>query len=322
MRNHTATHLLHAELRRVLGNHARQAGSLVAPDRLRFDFTHPEAITHEQLADIEAGVNRDILGDYTLKIDYKPRQQAVDEGAMALFGEKYGETVRTITIGDDKPFSYELCGGTHVHDTSDIGVCLIISESSVAAGIRRIEAVTGRKAYELIQNRFELLNKSSILLGSVPEQLPEKLTGLLDELNASRKQISALMEGQVSKDFIDKLQQVKLVGDIHVLSARLGEADAEVLRQMVDRYRQQFPTNGVVVLAGVKQNRPTIVAGITSDLTSKGLNAVELIKFVSAPLGGGGGGKPTLAQAGARDAALLSQALENVPGWVAEHFKG
>ena len=321
MRNHTATHLLHAELRRVLGDHARQAGSLVAPDRLRFDFTHPEAVTHEQLAEIEAGVNRDILGDFPLKIKYKPRQQAVDEGAMALFGEKYGETVRTITIGAEKPFSYELCGGTHVHETSDIGVCLIISESSVAAGIRRIEAVTGRKAYELIQHRFELLDKSSIILGSIPEQLPEKLNGLLDELNASRKQISALMEGQVFNDFIQKLQQVKLVEDIHVLSAKLGEADADMLRQMVDRYRQQFPTNGVIVLASVKQNRPTIVAGITSDLTSRGLNAVELIKFVSAPLGGGGGGKPTLAQAGARDAAMLSKVLDSVQDWVAEHLK-
>jgi alanyl-tRNA synthetase len=321
MRNHTATHLLHAELRRVLGDHARQAGSLVAPDRLRFDLTHPEAITHQQLAEIEAGVNRDILGDFPLQITYKPRQQAVDEGAMALFGEKYGETVRTITIGGDQPFSYELCGGTHVHETGDIGVCIIISESSVAAGIRRIEAVTGRKAYELIQNRFELLNKTSVLLGSIPEQLPEKVTNLLDELNASRKQISALMQGQVSADFVHKLQQVKLVGDVNVLSARLGEADAEVLRQMVDRFRQQFPTHGVVVLASVRENRPTIVAGITADLISRGLNAVELIKFVSAPLGGGGGGKPTLAQAGARNAAMLSKALDGVAGWVAQHLQ-
>ena len=320
MRNHTATHLLHAELRKVLGDHARQAGSLVAPDRLRFDFTHPEAVTRQQLAEIEAGVNRDILGDFPLKISYKPRQQALHEGAMALFGEKYGETVRTITIGSDKPFSYELCGGTHVKQTGDIGVCLITSESSVAAGIRRIEAVTGRKAYELIKNRFELLDRSSVLLGSAPEQLPEKVASLLDELNASRKQISALMQGQVSKDFIQHLQRVKLVSNVHVLAARLGEADADMLRQMVDRFRQQFPTNGVVVLAGVRDNRPIIVAGITVDLTSRGLNAVELIKFVSAPLGGGGGGKPTLAQAGARDAAMLSQALESVPGWVADHL--
>ena len=135
MRNHTATHLLHAELRRVLGEHARQAGSLVAPDRLRFDFNHPEAVTKEQLSEIEAGVNHHILGDYLLKITVKPLQQAISEGAMALFGEKYGETVRTITIGGDHPFSYELCGGTHVRETGDIGICLITSEGSVAAGI-------------------------------------------------------------------------------------------------------------------------------------------------------------------------------------------
>ena len=321
MRNHTATHLLHAELRRVLGDHARQAGSLVAPDRLRFDFTHPEAVTREQLAEIEAGVNRDILGDFNLKISYKGRQEAVNEGAMALFGEKYGETVRTITIGEDKPFSYELCGGTHVRDTSDIGVCLIISEGSVAAGIRRIEAVTGRKAYELIQHRFELLDKTSNLVGSSPELMPEKLMSLLEELNASRKQIAALLQGQISEDFIHKLQQVKQVRGVHVLAVTLGEADAETLRQMVDRFRQQFPTNGVVVLASVRNGNPTIVAGITPDLTARNLNAVELIKFVAAPLGGGGGGKSTLAQAGGRDASKLTKALDSVEGWVAQHLK-
>ncbi len=155
MRNHTATHLLHAELHAVLGEHARQAGSLVAPDRLRFDFTHPQAVTPEQLERIEAGVNRAILGDYRLNIAFKPLQQAISEGAMALFGEKYGEIVRTITIGGaEQPFSYELCGGTHVDETGDIGLFLITSEGSAAAGIRRIEAVTGRGAYELVQTAF------------------------------------------------------------------------------------------------------------------------------------------------------------------------
>jgi alanyl-tRNA synthetase len=321
MRNHTATHLLHAELHRVLGEHALQAGSLVAPERLRFDFNHPEAVTKEQLNEIEAGINRHILGDYPLKITSKSYQQAVSEGATALFGEKYSETVRTITIGGDKPFSYELCGGTHVQRTGDIGVCLITSEGSVSTGVRRIEAVTGRKAYELIQNRFDLLNKMSSLLGAKPELLIDNVTNLMEELSSSRKQIAALKQNLVSTEFNQKGNQTRVVKGINVLSLKLNEADAETLRQMVDRYRQQFPTNGVVVLGSVSEGRPTIIAGITEDLISKGLNAVELIKFISSPLGGGGGGKPTLAQWFGKDATKLSQTLNGVDVWVEKHLK-
>ena len=322
MRNHTATHLLHAELRKVLGEHARQAGSLVAPDRLRFDFTHPEAVTPAQLAQIEAGVNQHILGNYQLKINYKPLQQAVSEGAMALFGEKYTDTVRTISIGGDHPFSYELCGGTHVDETGDIGICLLTSEGSVAAGIRRIEAVTGRKAYELVQARFNTLNHVASLLGSAPDHLPEKVSSLLDELTAARKLIVASRQLQVSAEFAQKLQQARLVNGVKVLAAKLGQADVDMLRQMADRFRQQNPLNGVVVLASVTDTRPAVIAAITEDLTTRGLNAVELVKFVATPLGGGGGGKPTLAQAGGKDASKLDSALEKVESWVSEHLKG
>ncbi len=322
MRNHTATHLLHAELRRVLGEHAHQAGSLVAPDRLRFDFTHPVAITPGQLLEIEAGVNRDILGDYPLKITYKPLQQAVSEGAMALFGEKYGETVRTITIGGDQPFSYELCGGTHVHETGDIGVCLITGESSVAAGIRRIEAVTGRSAYELIRNRFEVLGRSSEILESTPEALPVKVNDLLSELSATRKELASLRQSQVAAEFTQNLQNTTLVKDAHVLALLLNNADAETLRQMVDRFRQQYPSKGVVVVSSVKDGRPTIITAVTEDMPVRGVNAVDLVKFVAAFIGGGGGGKPTLAQAGGKDAARLSEALSGVEGWVSEHLSG
>ncbi len=321
MRNHTATHLLHAELRRVLGEDARQAGSLVAPDRLRFDFNYPEALTLQQLKEIETGVNRRILGDYSLKITYKPLQQAVAEGAMALFGEKYGETVRTITIGGDHPFSYELCGGTHVHETSDIGVCIITNESSVAAGIRRIEAVTGSKAYELIQKRFELLGKASSLLGTTPDQLTEKTNDLLDELNMTRKQLSALKQGQASSEFAEKLQNVRVINGIHLLATRLSEADAGTLRQMVDRFRQSFPSKGIIVLGSVEDGRPVIIAALTEDLVARGLSAVDLIRFVAAPLGGGGGGKPSLAQAGGKDASKMDTALQQAEGWVKDHIK-
>jgi alanyl-tRNA synthetase len=321
MRNHTATHLLHAELRRVLGEHARQAGSLVAPDRLRFDFNHPEAVTKEQLSEIEAGVNQHILGDYPLKITVKPLQQAISEGAMALFGEKYGETVRTITIGGDHPFSYELCGGTHVRETGDVGICLITSEGSVSAGVRRIEAVTGRKAYDLVRLRFAKSAQAASLIGTTPDALPEKVASLMDELSAVQKEIATLQQGQISIEFSQKLLETKQFDGINILSVKLGEADSETLRQMVDRFREQFPSNGVVVLASVKDGRPLIVAGITQDLVSNGLNAIELIKFVAEPLGGGGGGKPTLAQAGGKDASRLDEALQMVESWVQERLK-
>ncbi len=320
MRNHTATHLLHAELRRVLGEQAHQAGSLVAPDRLRFDFTHPDSITAQQLMEIEAGVNRDILGDYPLKITFKPLQQAIAEGAMALFGEKYGETVRTITIGRDKPFSYELCGGTHLQETGDIGLFIITSESSVAAGIRRIEAVTGRVAYDLTQKRFSVSNQAATLLGSEPDALPEKIESILKELNSYRKELASLRQGQVAAEFSHKLELTKTVDGIHVLAARLDEADAEILRQMVDRFRQQYPTQGVVVLASVHDGRPTVVAAVTEDLNPHGLNAVDLVRAVAAPLGGGGGGRPTLAQAGGKEANKLSDALDGVESWVKLHL--
>ena len=321
MRNHTATHLLHAELHRVLGEHARQAGSLVAPDRLRFDFTHPEAVTAEQLADIEAGINRHVLGNFALDIKVKPLQQALKEGAMALFGEKYGDTVRTITIGDQAPFSYELCGGTHVEETGDIGLCLITSEGSVAAGIRRIEAVTGRSAYALVQHRFHLLHKAAALLGVTAEQLPEKAEMVLEELSAVRKQVTGLRQNLVSAEFNQVLDQAQSVGQVRVLTATLTEADADTLRAMIDRFRQRFPSLSVAVLASVHAGRPTLIAAVSEDLTRSGISAGELVKFVAAPLGGSGGGKPTLAQAGGKDAAQLPQALASVPAWVQEHLK-
>ena len=321
MRNHTATHLLHAELRRVLGEHARQAGSLVAPDRLRFDFTHPEAIKPEQLAEIEAGVNRHILGNFDLRITYKPLQQAMREGAMALFGEKYSETVRTITIGGEQPFSYELCGGTHVEETGDIGLCLITSEGSVAAGIRRIEAVTGRGAYALVQRRFQLLNQAAGLLGTSPELLPEKTEAVLDELSTNRKQVASLRQSLVAAEFNQVLAKPSSVNQVTVLTATLTEADADTLRLMIDRFRQRYPTNSLAVLASVQAGRPTLIAAVSEDLLKRGLNAGELVKFVAAPLGGSGGGKPTLAQAGGKDASRLPQALESVVGWVEEKLK-
>jgi alanyl-tRNA synthetase len=299
MRNHTATHLLHAELRRVLGEHARQAGSLVAPDRLRFDFTHPEAVTPEQLESIEAGVNRDILGDYSLRIVQKPLQQAISEGAMALFGEKYAENVRTISIGGEDPFS----------------LCLITSEGSVASGIRRIEAVTGRGAYELVQHRFHLLKETASSLAASLEDVPQKTRALLEEEASLRKQISTL-RGEISLiEFNRKLENVALVAGVPVVAIEIPGADADTLRLLADQFRTRHHT-GVVVLATVSDGRPQLIAAVTEDLVKRGLNAGELVKVVAAPLGGSGGGRPTLAQAGGKDATQIPQALAGVSAWV------
>jgi alanyl-tRNA synthetase len=322
MRNHTATHLLHSELHAVLGDHARQAGSLVAPDRLRFDFNHPQALTSDLLEEIESGVNRKILENYNLDIQFKPLQQAINEGATALFGEKYANTVRTITVGGDDTFSYELCGGTHVSTTGDIGVFLIISESSVAAGIRRIEAVTGRFAYEIIKKRFKALNETATILETTPEGVPEKTCTLLDDLHEFRKKIVSLRQESIVTEFNRILENPKSdpeaftnVNGIPILSLTLPGADVDTLRQMIDRFRQQYPS-GVVVLATVTEERPTLVAAITQDLVDRGLDAVELVRHVAKPLGGGGGGRATMAQAGGRNASNLNAALASVVAWV------
>jgi alanyl-tRNA synthetase len=321
MRNHTATHLLHAELRAVLGEHARQAGSLVAPDRLRFDFTHPEALTSAQIERIEAGVNQAILGDYRLNIAFKSLQEAIGEGAIALFGEKYGETVRNITIGEPEAFSNELCGGTHVEETGDIGLFLITSEGSAAAGIRRIEAVTGRGAYELVQRRFRLLKQVTARLSTTPDEAPDRVQDLLGELDEARRQVAGMRTEMAAGEFARQLESVPSVGGVPVLAAVLPEADAGTLRQMADRFRQRYPS-GVVMLASVSADgRPVLIAAVSEDLVKRGLHAGELVKFVAQPLGGGGGGRPTMAQAGGKDASKLGEALASVPAWIEQKLR-
>ena len=321
VRNHTATHLLHAALHEILGRHARQAGSLVAPDHLRFDFTHPIALTVEELDQIERNVNTRILGNFYLDTALKPLQQAKAEGAMALFGEKYAEIVRTVTIGDAEPFSYELCGGTHVEVTNDIGLFMIVSEGSIAAGIRRIEAVTGRQAYEMVEGWRGLLRRLAGTLNANLEQVPAKVESLLAELGQARKEIAHMRQELASTEFDSVLDKVVTVAGVKVLTATLPNADADTLRQMCDRFRQKYPTHGVAVLASIIDERPLLIAAITEDLVKRGLHAGELVKFVAAPLGGGGGGKPTLGQAGGKDAANLHIVLESVERWVEEKLR-
>jgi alanyl-tRNA synthetase len=320
MRNHTATHLLHAQLHKILGEHARQAGSLVAPDRLRFDFTHPEAITQEQLDAIERGVNEDILASHSLLIKVKSRQQAMEEGAMALFGEKYGESVRTVTIDAEHPISYELCGGTHVSNTGDIGTFLILSEGSAAAGIRRIEAVTGHGAFEVIQNRNKTLRRAARLVNAPVEEIPEKINNLLDNYESLRTELGKVRQEWVKKEFLDKLSEKTLISNIPVIAVELKGADLDTLRQMADLFRAKNPT-GVVVLGSVINDKPMIISAVTEDLVKRGINAGELVRHAAALIGGSGGGRPVLAQAGGKDATKLPEALASIVDLLKEKIK-
>ena len=311
MRNHTATHLLHAQLHKVLGDHARQSGSLVAPDRLRFDFTHPEAITQEQLEKIESGVNEEILASHPLVVKEKSLQEAMAEGAMALFGEKYGEKVRTITIDDEHPISYELCGGTHVENTGEIGSFIILSEGSTAAGIRRIEAVTGRGAYEVIRSRNRILHRAARLTNSSIEEVVSKINGLQDEVEALRLQVSRVRQEWVKTEFEKRLENIPLVAGVPVLSVLLKGADIESLRLMTDIFRQKHPS-GVVAIGSVINDKPMIICAVTEDLVKRGLNAGEFVRQAAAVVGGSGGGRPVLAQAGGKDAEKLPDALATI----------
>lgn len=317
MRNHTATHLLHAALHQVVGEHARQAGSLVAPDRLRFDFNNPEAVSKDAIAQIEDQVNAWVLDNYELEKETKSLEQAKQEGATALFGEKYGEKVRTIAIGnDDAPFSYELCGGTHVEHTGDIGLFLIVSEGSAAAGIRRIEAVTGREAYALAKARNAALQEAARTLKTTPDEVPAKTAALQNELSQLTKELAAQRRAQAQESLGDLLTDVPHVSGVPVLAAAVPGADADALRALADKFRQQH-ASGVALLAAVADGRVTLITAVTKDLVARGLQAGELAKQAAAVLGGSGGGKPELAQAGGEDNGKLDEALAVAANWVA-----
>ena len=318
MRNHTATHLLHAQLHKVIGEHARQAGSLVAPDRLRFDFTHHEAIPHDKLVQIEAGVNKAILEDHQLSIKTKKLDEAIAEGAMALFGEKYGEEVRTITIDSENPISYELCGGTHVDNTGNIGSFIILSEGSAAAGIRRIEAVTGRTAYEVTKERNSVLWRSSRLLNTSIEDLPNKILAMTDIEADLREQVNSIRIKASLDEFKGKLSQVTLIKGTPVLVTVVSEAPIESMRQMTDLYRNKYPS-GIVAIGTVNQEKPSIICAVTEDLIQKfGINAGELVRHAASIMEGSGGGRPNLAQAGGKNPKKLDEALAKIQQLIEE----
>lgn len=320
MRNHTATHLLHAALHQVLGDHARQAGSLVAPDRLRFDFTHPQPMTKDEILAVEAHVNQAILAGFQLRIAEKPLNEAIDEGAMALFGEKYESVVRTIQIGDQETLSYELCGGTHVNETSDIGLFIITYEGSIAAGIRRIEAITGWQAYQYARERMNILDQANHMLGTAHSEILQKINTLKDNLSAAEKEIEKMQTQRVASAFEEKLADTEEIEGIPVMLTILPGANIDSLREMADKFRQNYES-GVALLASDKDGKPILIAAVTDDLVKRGLHAGNLVQSVAKIVGGGGGGRPTLAQAGGKDASKLSEALDHVRVYIQENLK-
>ncbi|TET97194.1 MAG: alanine--tRNA ligase [Anaerolineales bacterium] len=317
MRNHTATHLLHAALRHVLGAHVRQAGSLVASDRLRFDFTHPKAMTAEDIERVDDWVNEAILENHSLTIRHQPQEEAIEEGAMALFGETYGDTVRSVSIGMDNRISFELCAGTHVTETGIIGPFLIVSEGSVAAGIRRIEAFTGREALRMIRSQRASLQRLAGELGGTPDAVEQHVEHLIEERDLLFSKILAVRK-QSALAALDQLTPEDVSG-ISLLTGQIPEADPEILRDLADRFRANQP-NSVVVLASVSDEKPLIVAAISPDLVKRNFHAGELVKTIAKIIGGGGGGKPSLAQAGGKDPARVEEALGAVKLWLQERL--
>jgi len=308
-RNHTATHLLHSELRYVLGEHVQQAGSLVTPRRLRFDFTHRGMLTQDELDTVERSVNDTILANYPVVVSEEPHSDAVRKGAIALFGEKYGDTVRVVRIGvEEAPFSQELCGGTHVFETGEIGLFHIVSESGIGTGVRRIEAVTGRGAVELVTKQMGVLQRAAAYLKVRHEEVDHRVLELLDELQTARKDILRLEEQIARGELKRLLGRTTTIGDISLLSTRVSIESIDVLRDMTDWFREQIGS-GVVVLGAVVNSRPVLVAAVTRDLAERGISAAAIVKQLGPLIGGGGGGKPTLAQAGGRDAQHLDDAL-------------
>jgi alanyl-tRNA synthetase len=310
--NHTATHLLHAALRQVLGTHVQQKGSLVAPDRLRFDFSHFQAILPAELQQIERLVNREIRANAAAETQLMSYDEAVASGAMALFGEKYDKSVRVLRVGD---FSMELCGGTHVQRAGDIGLFKVISEGGVAAGVRRIEALTGENAVEYIEHNDALLKDVAGLVRGNREDLKDKVRDALERIRQMEREIRTLKDRLASGKGVDLASGAVDVGGIKVVATKVEGADAAALRTAVDQLKERL-RSAVVVLASVENAaKVTIVAGVTADQTGR-VRAGELVGAIAAQIGGRGGGKPEFAQAGGNNPAALDAALAQVPEFV------
>ncbi|OGI47539.1 MAG: alanine--tRNA ligase [Candidatus Muproteobacteria bacterium RIFCSPHIGHO2_01_FULL_65_16] len=314
--NHSATHLLHAALRKVLGPHVQQKGSLVEPARLRFDFSHLEPVTPEQIQTIEDLVNEEIRANNPVETNVMDLEAALKSGAQALFGEKYGTRVRVVGMG---AFSTELCGGTHVRRTGDIGLFKIVSEGGVAAGVRRIEAVTGSGALDYMRNTESHLDQIAGLVRGSRDDAARKVEQLQSRIKGLEKELEQLRGKLARGESVDLASQAKEVKGIKVVAARLDGTDAKGLREAVDRLKDKLAP-AAIVLAAVDDNKVTLIAGVTKDLTDR-LHAGDLVNQVATRVGGKGGGRPDLAQAGGTDPAGLDAALNAVPGWVGERLK-
>jgi alanyl-tRNA synthetase len=312
MRNHSVTHLMHKALREVLGAHVQQKGSLVTPERTRFDFSHNAPMTAAQIAQVEALVNAEILANAATQARVMPLAEAQKLGAMMLFGEKYGDEVRVLDIGSSR----ELCGGTHVQRTGDIGLFKIVAEGGIAAGIRRVEAVTGAHALAYLQQLEGTLAQAAAALKVTPTEVPARLGAVLEQLRALEKEIVALKGRLASARGDELLAQAVDVKGLKVLAARLDGADARTLRETLDQLKNKLKS-AAIVLAAVDGGKVQLAAGVTADATGR-VKAGELVNFVAQQVGGKGGGKPDLAMAGGTDAAALPQALASVAGWVGE----
>ena len=309
-RNHTGTHLLHAALRAILGPHVRQQGSFVSPDRLRFDFTHLEQTPRPALVEVQQLANEKIRHDLEVRWRTTGYRQAVEGGALAFFGDKYGAEVRVVEIRDDSAlFSAELCGGTHVHHTGEIGFVHILRESAVAAGTRRIEALTGRAAEALLLGQQERIHQFAERLNTGPNEIEERLDALQSELDRLRKQNEQLLRLQVAAQADGLAESAGQVGDARLVVARIDAGSNDALRDVPDRLRQRLKP-ALVILAASVDGRPAFLVAATSELVERGVHAGNLVREIAKVAGGGGGGRPDLAQAGARDASKLDAALE------------
>ena len=313
--NHSATHLLHAALREVLGTHVQQKGSLVAPDRLRFDFSHFQPITAEELAVIERKVNEQVRANNAAEVHNMGMQEALDFGAMALFGEKYGEHVRVLKMGE---YSTELCGGTHVSRTGDIGLFKITSEGGVSSGVRRIEAVTGQGALDYVADEEQRLHDAAQLLGGSAGDVVEKIRQLGERQKKLERELEALKAKVASGATEDLGASAIEVGGVKVLAARLEGFDAKALRDAMDRLKQQLG-DAVILLAGVQDGKAALVAGVNGAALGK-VKAGELLSHVAGQIGGKGGGRPDMAQGGGEDGPKLVSALDGVLAWIKPHL--
>ena len=320
-RNHTATHMLHAALRLVLGPHVRQAGSLVAPDRLRFDFSHVEAVTGEEMEQVQWLVNEKIRENVSIHRSEDTYARAVERGALAFFGDKYDDTVRLIEIANGATFSFEVCGGTHVHRTGELGAVYVLGESSIGSGLRRIEAISGRGAERVVKDRFSSEAAVASLLNTSVAGVEERVKGLLEELDAARR-ANEVLERRASAQSAHGLLDLKQdVDGVTVLASSVEASNVDAMRDMGDWLRDKLGS-GVVVLGAVIGGRPVLVAMVTPDLVSRGHSASDIVKGAAKAIGGGGGGRPDVAQAGGRRADGLEEALGLVHRLVGEKEAG